>query len=285
MKTNEIKNKEPVLWLNNGLVELSQARVSPLDRGLLYGDGIFETIRSQDGNPLFLAGHLARLAASARELNLGLDPALNLGEIMGQVCQANGLAQGLAKVKIVLTRGVGGGLGLPAPDKPTLMVMAEAYTPPTPAQYAAGWRLKLVTQGYAPPLARHKSLNYLFFLAAKQAAATAGATEPVLLDPQGRVTETATGALIYRLADRWHAPKSAFKLPSTMLAEVEGLLKKAGEQVTPRQTTPQDLAASQTIWVLNSLMGVMPATWFEGNPLPEPRPGQAASLRDRLFGG
>ena len=58
------------VWLNDGLIPISQARVSVNDRGFLYGDGLFETLRVEAGRVLFLAEHLERLGASARAFRL-----------------------------------------------------------------------------------------------------------------------------------------------------------------------------------------------------------------------
>ncbi|MBI4798112.1 MAG: aminotransferase class IV [Desulfarculus sp.] len=166
---------EPVLWLNGAFTPLGQAAVSPLDRGLLYGDGLFETLRAQEGRALFLDEHLARLRASARFLNIPLAGEPAWPAVMAELLARNGLHQGLARVKIVLTRGAEAALGLPAATQPTLMVTAQAYTPPTPQAYGAGWRLHTFTQGAAPALAGHKTLNYLYYLWARQAAGQAGA--------------------------------------------------------------------------------------------------------------
>ena len=62
--------KQALVWLNDDLLPLSQARVSVDDRGFLYGDGFFETLRAEDGRVLFLDEHLSRLRASAQAFRL-----------------------------------------------------------------------------------------------------------------------------------------------------------------------------------------------------------------------
>jgi branched-chain amino acid aminotransferase/para-aminobenzoate synthetase component 1 len=175
---------QPVLWLNGNFIPLNQAAISPLDRGLLYGDGLFETLRAQGSRLLYLDEHLARFKASARVLNLSLPTEPAWPDIISELLARNRLQEGLARVKIVLTRGVDPDLGLPVPARPTLLIMAQAYTPPPPEAYAAGWRLGTFRQGAAPALAGHKSLNYIFYLWARQTMRQAGADEALILDQE-----------------------------------------------------------------------------------------------------
>ncbi len=90
---------------------------------------------------------------------------------------ANDLTQGPARIKILLTRGIAPGLGLPEDSPPTLVIWAQPYTPPTPAEYAAGWPVVVFPEGRSTFTGRHKSLNYLFSLSARQYALDHGAKE------------------------------------------------------------------------------------------------------------
>ena len=101
------------VWLNEALIPVSQALVSVNDRGFLYGDGLFETLRADAGRVRFLTGHLERLDASARAFRLPLPENISWQERLAQLLAANGLSRGPARVKILLTRGVAPGLGLP----------------------------------------------------------------------------------------------------------------------------------------------------------------------------
>ena len=98
------------VWLNDDLIAMSQARVSVNDRGFLYGDGLFETLRAEAGRVQFLDEHLERLAG----LGPGLSPAFPgkppWQERLAQLLTANGLSRGPARVKILLSRGEAAGL-------------------------------------------------------------------------------------------------------------------------------------------------------------------------------
>jgi branched-chain amino acid aminotransferase/para-aminobenzoate synthetase component 1 len=274
-----------VVWLQGRLTPLAEARISPLDRGLLYGDGLFETLRAQDGQAPHLAPHLERMAASARVLRLAWPQGLDWAGAIAGLLAANGLAGPgtLARVKLLLTRGEAPGLGLPQAAQPTLLMLAEAYVQPTPEAYAAGLRLRVFRQGHAPPLAAHKSLNYLYYLLARQAAQEAGGDEAVILGPAGEVCEAAMGSLLIHDGQGWWTPASPWRLPGVTLGLVSALLAGMGQPVAARPGRPGDLLAAGTIWVLGSLMGVMPVAEVDGRALPNRQDRLADALQKIIF--
>jgi branched-chain amino acid aminotransferase/para-aminobenzoate synthetase component 1 len=271
------------VWLNGEMLPIGQARISPLDRGLLYGDGLFETLRAQDGKPLHLLEHLARLAVSGQAMNLDLPPALAWERIMSDLLAANGLARGAAKLKIILTRGEAEGLGLPPSPSPTLLIMAQTYQPPSDQEYERGWRALIADQGYAPPLAQHKSLNYLCYLCARQRAKERGADEAVILGPRGEVCEAAAGSLLVMDNRGWWTPQSPWRLRGVTLGLAREMLAARGLVVSDRQAIPQDLQQAEALWVLGSLMGVMPVAELDGLALPQTQAGLAEEIRGQLL--
>jgi branched-chain amino acid aminotransferase len=276
---------EEWVWFEGHLMSLREVRISPLDRGFLYGDGLFTTLRAESGRPLYMGEHLARLAHSMSELRISADALRQLEwpDVLGQLLRRNGLRVGPAAVKIVITRGVTSMLGLPEAVRPTIFIQARPYRPPGPDQYGHGWRLRICRKDHAPPLARHKSLNYLYYLMARQDALDAGADEAVILDAHGHVTETAAGSLLVRTGGGWWTPRSPYQLPGVTLAQVVGLWRERGQAVETRAATPEDLYQAETIWVLNSLMGIMPARSVDDHELPGEGNEEAPALRKELF--
>jgi branched-chain amino acid aminotransferase len=118
---------------------------------------------------------------------------------------------------------------------------------------------------------------------ARQAAVDAGADEAVVLDTGGHVAETAAGSLLARTDGGWWTPRSPYQLPSITLEQVRRLLGECGETVDSRLAVPDDLAEAQTIWVLNSLMGIMPVRSVDDHELSTPAAGNAEVLRTQLF--
>ncbi|MEJ2672469.1 MAG: aminotransferase class IV [Deltaproteobacteria bacterium] len=261
-------NPSQFVWLNNNLLPVSQAQVSVNDRGLQFGDGLFETLRADGGKAHFLSEHLDRLKASAQALRLPFPPGIPWEERLGQLLTANGLAKGPARLKILLTRGVAPGLGLPEPSRPTLVIWAQPYTPPTPAEYAAGWPVVVFPEGRSTFLGRHKSLNYLFYLAARQYALDHGAKEAFICEADGLVSEGAATSLVYFHEGRFYTPEAASALPGVTLAVLRRGLSGRGRCLEARPTTVSQLSAVQGLWLANSLMGLMPVAAINDMPLP-----------------
>jgi len=263
-----IEHNQEFVWLNDNLIPLDQARVSVNDRGFLYGDGLFETLRADDGLVFFLPEHLERLAASARAFRLTFPAEVPWEERLAQLLAANGLNRGPARVKILLSRGEAAGLGLPPSSRPTLVIWAQPYTPPSPEEYAAGWPVVVFPEGRSTFVGRHKSLNYLFYLAARQFALDRGAKEALILEADGLVSEGAATSLVYLRQGRYYTPGSASALPGVTLTVLARGLAARGLVLKPRPTTVAQLQASDGLWLANSLMGLMPVAAVNGTPAP-----------------
>ena len=259
---------EEFVWLNDNLIPLAQARVPVNDRGFLYGDGLFETLRADMGRVHLLTEHLERLAASARAFRLPFPENIPWPERLAQVLTANGLTRGPARVKILLTRGVAPGLGLPEGRHPTLVIYAEAYTPPSPFAYAAGWPVVVFPEGRSSFVGRHKSLNYLFYLAARQFALDQGAKEALILEADGLVSEGAATSLIYLHQGHYYLPASASALPGVTVTVLGRGLAARGLSLKARRTDVPQLKTSDGLWLANSLMGLMPVAAVNGAPVP-----------------
>jgi branched-subunit amino acid aminotransferase/4-amino-4-deoxychorismate lyase len=259
---------EEFVWLNDKLIPLDQARVSVNDRGFLYGDGLFESLRADMGRVHFLTEHLERLEASARAFRLPFPENTPWQERLAQLLAANGLISGPARVKILLTRGVAPGLGLPEECRPTLVIYAQPYTPPSPEAYAAGWPVVVFPEGRSTFVGRHKSLNYLFYLAARQYALDCGAKEAIVLDADGLVSEGAATSLIYLQQGRYYTPASPSALPGVTVTVLGRGLAARGLTLTARPTPVAQIQEAHGLWLANSLMGLMPVAAVNGTPMP-----------------
>ncbi|MFA5111892.1 MAG: aminotransferase class IV [Desulfobaccales bacterium] len=259
---------EEFVWLNDDLTPISQARVSVNDRGFQYGDGLFETLRAEGGRVQFLKEHLERLEASARTFRLPFPAELAWQARLDRLLAANGLSRGPARIKILLTRGEVPGLGLPEDSPPTLVIWAYPYTPPAPEEYAAGWPVAIFPQGRSTFVGRHKSLDYLFYLAARQYALDQGAREALVLEADGLVSEGAASSLVYLHQERFYTPESASALPGVTVAVLRRGLAAQGLRLEERTTTVAHLKAIDGLWLANSLMGLMPVAALDGTPLP-----------------
>ena len=249
-----------VLWLDGTLVPAEAARIDPADRGLLLGDGLFETMRVEAGAPLRLEAHLRRLREGARLLGLPVprtDEAL--ADAVAAVVRANGLAD--AAVRLTLTAGAGPrGLLRPDPCRPTLMLAAAPLPPPPgPARLVIA---AVTRRNEHSPLSRVKSLNYLDGVLAREEAKARGADDAVLLNTAGRVAE-ATAANLFAVVDGTLVtpPLSDGVLPGTMRAEI---IRTRG--AVERSLDVADLRRATEVF-LTSALSVREVREIEGRPV------------------
>jgi branched-chain amino acid aminotransferase len=197
--------------VNGEYLERDRPALRADDRGLLYGDGFFETVRVYGGVAFRLAQHLNRLRRSCRHFSmacpLGEDDALR---VVAELLSRNGLSD--AYLRVTVTRGVHDGeLGLPASSSPTVVMELRPLRVPPAGLYRRGVRLHVSSFRVDPghPLAGHKSLNYLPFLAARDEACRLGADEALLLSVGGQVVEAATSNLFCVRNGEVHTPPLA----------------------------------------------------------------------------
>lgn len=261
-------SQEPMIWLGGIIRPASGARVWADDRGLLWGDGFFETIRCDEGQPRLLEAHLARFGRTWRELGFGPVPDITWSEVVSQVLAANDLTSGTAAVKLLATRGrLAHTPGLGRAMRPTLMVSARSYGGRATMGGGDGLALATYPHPRQSPLAAHKTINYLYYLQAGKWAAGRGADEALILNPDGTVSETNTANLVATFGDSAVTPSSPHALPGVMLSRVLRLLGRLGYEQQTRPLTPPDLAKADTVILTNSLMGAAPVSAIDGQPI------------------
>ena len=187
------------IYLNGKLIPEREAKVSVFDHGLLYGDGVFEGIRSYSGRIFELEAHVDRLYDSAKAIALEI-PMTRAGmmKAVARTCKANKTTDGY--IRLVVTRGVGTlGLNPYLCKKPQVIIIAADIQLYPKKLYDDG--LTIVTVGTIRNLSeavnpRIKSLNYLNNILAKIEAINSGCMEAIMLNSQGAVAE-ATGDNIF----------------------------------------------------------------------------------------
>lgn len=183
------------VWVDGSLHELADARVSPLDHGLLTGDGVFETLRVYRGVPFAWRRHAERLAHSAAGLGLGVPTSDELRHAADAVIVANGLVE--ARLRITVTGGeapLGSERG-GAP--PTVVLAASPFEPgpPAVAVVTAPW-----PRNERGATAGLKTISYAENVRALADARTHGADESVFANTRGELCE-ATGSNVFLIAN------------------------------------------------------------------------------------
>lgn len=259
------------VFVNGEMVHSDRACISVFDRGLLYGDGFFETIRVDYGSPLFLNSHLERLYRACRLFNIEMpgEHSESWEERLSALIVKNGLSEAVAAAKILVTRGASeSGLGLPDQTKPTVIMYARKYCPPDRDKYQNGIHAEVFPYPRHAFTADYKSLNYLFYLAARQWASSRKADEALILNSDGTVSEGAATNIFYVKNGAVFRPESPHYLRGIMEGQVSRLLKEQGRQVEAVPTTATMLTEAEEVFLTNSLLLVMPVAEIGDHALP-----------------
>jgi branched-chain amino acid aminotransferase len=263
------------VWLNGQLLDEEKARVSVRDRGFLYGDGLFETLRAYDGKPFLLEAHLERLAASAKLLELPPPPLAVLTQALRDTIAANrDLARDL-RVRVTLTRGPEGpGLWPAEEGAPTMLVSAEAVHLP----------LDLHTRGASLITSRHrvlsggdrwKSTSFQVHALAKGEAVRAQAWEALLLNERGEVAEGATSNVFALLDGNLVTPPASAGILAGITRSVVLGMAKPSLCLDAREAAlrPADLAAAREIFLTSSIAEIVPIVRLDGRAVGDGFPG------------
>lgn len=242
-----------------------EASISVFDRGLLYGDGCFEVLRTWDSVAVELAAHLDRLYATAAWLQLQLLERTQLEEAVYRTIAAARthvpvpppISHPEWRIRIVVTRGPGG-LAQPFADlgRGRAIVIVEPLPPP-PAELS----LAIVAWPISPS-GSHKTLAFLDPLIARELARAAGADEAVRLDAAGHVVEGSTCNLFIVSRGEVITPRLVpGVLPGITRARVRTL-----RAVIEREVSVAELRAADEVFVTSSLRGIVPVTRIDHAP-------------------
>lgn len=238
-----------VTYWNGQLWPQGAVRITLDDAGLLFGDGLFETLRVDDGQALDIEAHLDRLLAGLTRIGIGIpETREDLETAVEKVARE---APGeVARLRITITRG--------AAEEPTRLITTASYDPPSEEQYRNGVAVLLLTDLQVDsrgPLVGLKSLSYQMNRLALRRAEAAGCFEALLLNERGLLVEGSRTNVVVALPEGvFTPPLSDGCLPGT----VRRRLLEQGK-IAERSLTPEDLAGSDRVYLLNSLIGELPA--------------------------
>lgn len=266
------------VMIDGVLVPAERAVVSVFDRGFLYGDSVFESLRTYGGKPFDLAEHLGRLERSAERVFIPLPVGLSvLDREVRQAIEAHSSPE--RYVRLTLTRGMGRSLGLDPElaDTPLRVITITDLTLPSPALYEQGihaisYRIERASDAAA--VAAAKIGSYLLAVLAMRAARAAGAQEALLEAHNGDVLEGTTSNVfaIFR-GKLCTPPDSAAILPGITRAHVLTLAQSAGIPVELRALPKAELAFADEIFVCSSIRELVPVVNLDGQTLGAGVPG------------
>ncbi len=243
-------------FFNNKLVDIDSLKISPFDRGFMYGDGVFESLRTYNGKPFLLDEHLSRLEKDAK--TIGIKISLTKEKLKAAVLKlikVNGYKE--SYIKIIVTRGIAKqhGLSIKNSQKSNLIILAEKQE----QEQKQEWIIKISSIiKYKTPISHIKSLNYLENILAKKEAEEAGADEAILLSPEGYVTEgTISNIFMVKKGVLYTPPLSLGILPGITRSLVIRLAKKQGIKVRERFFTIKDLKKADEVFLTFSGRGIV----------------------------
>ena len=240
--------------------------VAVLDRGLQYGDGLFETIAFIDGTAPLWNRHMARLSAGCRALALPRQDAARLADEASQLLQTDDALAGRHVVKIIITRGEHGSAYFPGEGDATRILYTRDWPRRAAQQGLEGIALHRCQTRLATgsPLAGLKTLNRLEQVIAAAEVKKAGFQEGLLCDADGFMVEALTSNLFWLKQDALYTPLlDRCGVSGVMRAEVIEQAEHFGMSVHEVRETPEMLETAQAMFLTNAL-GLTAVREFSG---------------------
>ena len=243
------------MMMVNGVVS-SQIEVS--DRGLQYGDGLFETIAVINGTPQHLERHLQRLQQGCERLAIPAPDSALLTAEMSQLLQQNRDTR--CVLKLIVTRGPGGrGYRPPAKTESTRILSCSAWPEYPNVERGVELRLCDTRLGLNPALAGIKHLNRLEQVLARQEWRDPAIAEGVMMDGEGHLIEGTMSNLFLIFDGGVHTPDlSLCGVNGVMRSFMMEKLQQCGKAVTVRSIHQDELDQTEEIFCTNSLIGIWP---------------------------
>lgn len=249
---------------------LDEPAISALDPGFLYGDGLFETLRAEDGVVLFAEEHFERLQRSCLSLQIKADLDGLSKTALEQLLHDSENVGGIARVKVIVTRGV---------DEPTVVVMLRRESAgdfePVPC--------RVYPEPRECPMARHKSLSYSYYWSARRWAQANESQYAILIDLSSRILEADMANVFVVQADRITRP------PKEMPRLVGIIERMLCDRIFPRLgliceeqfLKPDEITEDCSMFLTNSMVDALPVSSFNGIALKD-CVALAAQIREYL---
>ncbi len=273
------------IWVDGVIGDEHTAVVPVLDRGFLYGDGVYEVTRTAGGQCVDLGPHLDRLDRSAARI--GLVPPSRDAIVAAIGATLDG--QGESYVRVIVTRGAGEmGLDPALADRPRMVIIVRPLSLPAAEVVERGASLRFVSVERTSPRALDpaiKSGNYLNNILAIAEARRSNAYEAVLCDERGRVTEgSSSNVWCVRGGEILTPPTTVGLLPGITRWRLLQLAADAGLPAREAELVPDELRGADEVFITSSIRGVLPISRVDDRDVPVgPVTRQLIGLYDRFL--
>ncbi len=272
-----------IVFLDGRYVAARRAKVSVFDRGLLYGDGLFETMRAYGGRIFGLDEHLQRLRRSSDALGIPL-PERDWRKTLEELLRRNRLGKGDAWVRLNLTRGAAAPDILP-PRRARATVFA--LVKPVPSGFSPiqrrGAQITLLTYSRHSFMPEHKSLNYLPTILGKSAAAQRGAYEGLFVRDGRYLMEGTTSSIFLVRGDKLQTPPVEGILPGVTRRIISQLAAEEGIGLVERDTSVAMLKKADEAFLTSSVAEIVPVVRLDAHRIATGKPGPVTKLLQRRY--
>jgi branched-chain amino acid aminotransferase len=275
------------IWLDDKLVDETDAKISVFDHGLLYGDGVFEGIRVYNSRVFELDAHIKRLYESAKAIRLEIPMSRSkLINAIEETVEANGVIDGY--IRLVVTRGIGTlGLNPFICEDSKLFIIADNIQLYPEELYEKGMKVISATTVRNHPLAlspQIKSLNYLNNILAKIEALDNNVPEAIMYNHEGFVAE-ATGDNIFIVKNGiiYTPPVEAGTLDGITRAVVIKLARQEKLEVVEKNLTRLDLYICDEFFLTGTAAEVIGVVEIDGRVIGDGNPGPYTRLLRKKF--
>jgi D-alanine transaminase len=271
-----------MIHLNGEFMPIEQAKISVLDRGFIFGDGVYEVIPSYSRRPFRLAEHLARLQASLDAIRLpNPHDAATWSALVGKIVEGNPWED--QNVYLQVTRGVAKrDHAFPKGLKPTVFLMATELVTPSAELMRTGAKA-IVLPDFRWLRCDIKSTSLLGNCLLRTQAADEGCAEAILVR-DGEMTEaSASNVFVVKNGTVLTPPKSQLILPGITYDVVLEILRGNAIAHEVRPVKESELRAADEVWVTSSSREVLPITTLDGRPVGTGKPGPVGARVYALY--
>ena len=263
----------PLCFLNGSYLPLSDARISPLDRGFLFGDAVYEVIPVYGGRPFRLREHMDRLNRSLAALRM-LPPRSHAewAEICARLLTQDGARESYLYIQVSRGMELGRNHAWPEGLAPTLFAYVTALEP-TPAKMLEAGVAAVTTPEIRWARRDIKSTALLANILLKKLSADAGAFETIMIE-NGELTEGSSTTVHVIAGGVIHTPPNGQRiLPGTTRDVVTELAQRLGITSRSAPVPEAELRSADEIWLAFATRGVLPVTLLDGKPVGGGKPG------------
>lgn len=275
------------IWINGTLFDKEDAKISVYDHGLLYGDGVFEGLRSYSGRVFRLEAHLQRLWDSAKAIWLEIPISREaMAQAVVETLKANKIEDGY--IRLLVTRGAGSlGLDPNRTSDPQVIIITDHIQLYPKELYEQGLEIVSVSTMRNHPAAlspRIKSLNYLNNILAKIEGLQAGCVEALMLNVRGEVAEcTGDNIFLVRGGVLLTPPVDAGILEGITREAVIELARERGVEVREIPLTKHDVYIADECFLTGTAAEVIPVVKVDSRRIGTGKPGPlTCDLRERF---